>query len=349
VPVATLEGRPLVEALKALATDSEQRPVLILTDDRAVDTVSVHRDELAPMYRIQLPPEAVVPVLADKTHFQQFAEKVGLPVPRSVVVRHPSDLGQLTSLTPPLILKPANKALVLSGRIERAVRVDTIDEARAAVSRMLERAQSLIVQEWIDGQDTDIFFSFFVCDVQSRLMALFHGRKVVCAPPHIGNTALCAEAHDVTGELERLTRQFIAAAGYVGIGGIEFKRDQRTGRFVIVEPTVGRTDWQEEIATLCGVNVPLIAYFTALDQPVEALRREWRPFAWRSSRSYRAPAGQLAEGVRVVDGHFRITDPIPGIYYYGFERFAVRLWNLATQPGRFIERAARFWRSERDE
>ena len=50
----------------------------------------------------------------------------------------------------------------------------------------------------------------------------------------------------------------------MGVGSLEFKRDRKTVKFMIVEPTVGRTDAQEEIATLCGVNIPLIAYSTAL-------------------------------------------------------------------------------------
>jgi predicted ATP-grasp superfamily ATP-dependent carboligase len=47
---------------------------------------------------------------------------------------------------------------------------------------------------------------------------------------------------------------------YFGFGGVEYKRDARDGRFLIIEPTVGRTDWQEEVATLAGVNIPLMAY-----------------------------------------------------------------------------------------
>ena len=41
---------------------------------------------------------------------------------------------------------------------------------------------------------------------------------------------------------------------------MEFKRDARTGEFLMIEPTVGRVDWQEEVATLNGVNIPLAAY-----------------------------------------------------------------------------------------
>ncbi len=349
VRVKSLDGRALIDELKALSALSGQvgeRPVLILTDDRAVEAVSTLREELEPSYRIELPPKAIVPILADKTRFQRFAEEQGLPVPRSVVVRHRGELHLLRSLTLPVVIKPANKALVLDSEFERVVRADTVEQALDVASRLVDRAQGLIAQEWIVGPDTEIFFSFFVCNATSGVTALFHGRKVVCVPPRVGSTALCTEAPDTTGERERLTRHYVDAAGYVGIGGLEFKRDQRTGEYTIVEPTVGRTDWQEEIATLCGVNIPLIAYRTALGHPVVSGRSESLPIAWRSSRAHHPPAGQLAPGTRLVDGYFRLTDPLPGLYHYGFERFAVRLWNLVTQHERWIERAARLggWR-----
>jgi hypothetical protein len=173
------------------------------------------------------------------------------------------------------------------------------------------------------------------------MVAYFAGRKVVCTPPRIGSTAICTAARDESGEIERITRAYVAAARYVGVGGLELKRDQLRRRFVIVEPTVGRTDRQAEIATLYGINIPLAAYRTALGQRLEPPVRTTVPFAWRVSREHRVPPGELPAGTRVVDGHFRASDPLPGAYYYGYERVAVRLWNLVSRPERWVERATR--------
>ena len=109
------------------------------------------------------------------------------------------------------------------------------------------------------------------------------------------------------------TLQFITRVGYRGLGSLEFKRDASTGRFVIIEPTVGRTDWQEELATLCGVNLPLRTYLTELGQPLEPAPEAFPAVAWRQSVGYRA---RLAAGTRTVDGYFRWSDPLPGLYYY---------------------------------
>ena len=142
-------------------------------------------------------------------------------------------------------------------------------------------ASSVVVQEWIDGDDDDIYFTLFVCDGQARIVALFTGRKMICAPPLVGSTALCVAATEEHQALAAQTQAFVTHSHYHGIGGLEFKRHRRTGEFVVVEPTVGRADWQQEIATLCGVNIPAIAYRTALGEPVESLGAIDPAVAWR--------------------------------------------------------------------
>ena len=49
-----------------------------------------------------------------------------------------------------------------------------------------------------------------------------------------------------------MTRRFVKRTGFVGMGSIEFKWHAGRRGYLVIEPTVGRTDWQEEIATLCG-------------------------------------------------------------------------------------------------
>ena len=324
VRVSALEGRELVDALVDLARRLACRPVLILTGEQSVNCVSEYRQLLEPLYRISLPAPEIVRALADKSQFQKLAEREGFVVPRSVTLGSAADLALLDNLTPPLIVKPADKTLVLKGTVERAVRAGTLAEARRAAAQMLAGAPAIIVQEWVEGPDTELYFTLFSCDRDCRPVGLFVGRKLVCSPPAIGSTALCVAAPEVARELIGPTLQFITRVGYRGLGSLEFKRDASTGRFVIIEPTVGRTDWQEELATLCGVNLPLRAYLAELGQPLEPAPEAFPAVAWRQSVGYRA---RLAAGMRTVDGFFRWSDPLPGLYYYGYEGALLRLWD----------------------
>ena len=316
VSAPSLAGSPLVETLIELGTRLATRPVLILTSDESVDAISAAHAEIE-----------TVRALADKSKFQLLAEREGFRVPRGRTVSNSDDCSQIGQLTAPLILKPADKTLVLAGLAERAVRADTIADAEQAARQMLRQAPCLIVQEWIDGPETEIFFTLFTCARDGRLLGLFPGRKLLCSPPMVGTTAVCAAAPEVTMELTAQTQRFIERVAYRGLGSLEFKRDGRTGEFVIIEPTVGRTDWQEEIATLCGINLPLLTYRAEIGLPMgppPSLAPE-SP-AWRASLAFRPPVGSLRPHAKLIDGFLRWFDPLPGIYHYAYESGARRFW-----------------------
>ena len=330
--IADLEDRTLVDALKALSRRLGRRAVLMLGGDRQVDIVNDHRDELEPLFQFTLPDAAKVRALANKASFQQFAQAHDLPVPRTAVVNSGDELlAALRELALPLVLKPADKLQVLSGRAERAVRVDTLAQAESAATRMLAASGCIVVQEWIAGGDADIYFALFVCDHESQVRAMFCGRKLVCDPPDVGSTGICVDAGEHSDAVAREAERFIGASGYQGIGSVEFKLDRRTGCFMIVEPTIGRTDWQEEIATQCGVNLPLQAYLAECGLPAAPSRRESAPQAWSASLFYKRPRDTLPPGVRIRDGYLRLSDPLPGLYHYLVEEFARRVLRRANR------------------
>ena len=290
--VPDLKGQGLVDGLLSIAGRIGEKAVLILSSDLQVVAVSRARAALEAHYFLGLPTETMVDVLMDKAKFQPYAEEIGLPVPRAVMLDEGHDEQALDALSMPVVVKPADHELAPA---ERTTRADTLAEARAVARRMRCAASSVVVQEWIDGDDDDIYFTLFVCDGQARIVALFTGRKMICAPPLVGSTALCVAATTEQHQtLAAQTQAFVTYSQYHGIGGLEFKRHRRTGQFVVVEPTVGRADWQEEIATLCGVNIPAVAYRTALGEPVGSVGAIDTAVAWRASFRYRPRRGHAS-------------------------------------------------------
>lgn len=332
VRARSLHGDALLETLQRLASNLNCRPVLILTQDSSVLTVSAHRQQLEPHYHIELPDVAIVAMLSDKLAFDALAVREGFAVPRSCAVRTTADLAQVDEFRSPVILKPAEKGRVPAGAADRAERANTLEQARLLATRMLAYAPALIVQEWIEGADSEIFFTLFCTRRDGCVAGLFCGRKLMSNPPGVGSTAICIPAPEFAEALERETRQFLRRVPYRGLGSLEFKRDVRTQRFLMVEPTVGRTDWQEEIATLCGINLAEIAYWQALGQErphVVPCDPRHRP-AWRTSREFPVPM-EFRSGTHVIDAHFRWNDPLPGVYFYAYERGARRIWHRARR------------------
>jgi len=313
--VERLYGAGLVDDLLALQARLGERPVLILTDEMAVTTVSQYRDRLAAAYRFALPAAEMVSRLGDKAQFQAFAEANGVPVPRAVALRQECDLAKLVDLRFPAIVKPADKRGVYFGETERIHRVADLAACTKLCDRLVRSAGELVVQEWINGPDSNIFFSLF--HQGDDQLAIFSGRKLIVHPPGIGSTAFCVAAADEAAEIESLTRRFIALTQYRGLGGLELKFDSVHRRFVVVEPTVGRTDWQEEIATLSGVNIPLAAYRYAMGLPPLPRTPQAPTAAWQASILHWRGRTALPSRMRVFDGYWRLRDPLPALVHYG--------------------------------
>ena len=316
VIVRSFAGRAFVEDMLALGKTFDRRPVLLLTDEFAVHAVSEHRGELARHFRFRLPPDATVKLLSDKTLFHAFAQERGFAVPRTAVLATTDDLPRLADLRYPCVIKPNDKRRVLSGLDERAVRVADPRAAAREAAAMLRHPGAIVAQEWIAGPESNIHFTLFYRGRGGRVVAQFTGRKLLCHPRDIGSTAACVAAPAAAAELEAITEAFAAKAGFEGLGSMEYKWDDMHSRFVMIEPTVGRTDWQEEIATLCGVNIPLAAFRHETGLPPLPPPRPQPSIAWRSSFAQRPPAGLLPPGSAVCDGYWRWSDPLPAWSYY---------------------------------
>lgn len=318
--VPDLTGRALVRELLTLQASLGVRPVLFLTSDEAVLTVSQHRDELEAAYMLRLPDHNRLRPLLQKSSFQELAEAYGFPLPRSVRITNALEIGSLAQLTFPAVIKPSIKTGdYLTSRFARGYRAATLAEAEAQCRLILPVLPNLVVQEWIEGADRDLYFC-----LQYRgsggTVSSFTGRKLSIWPPDVGTTASCTAAPEAHAILSSMTDAFFDAVGFVGMGSMEYKRDARTGKFFMIEPTAGRVDWQEEVATLHGVNIPLAAYRyeTGAEPPREPstiVPVIWRDSArhWRAMR--RAPARADAPKAKVYDAYWHFDDPVPAFFH----------------------------------
>jgi D-aspartate ligase len=301
------------------------RPFLVITDEMAVLTVSEHRDALAGRFRFRLPPQDVVLALHNKARFHEFAVANHLPVPRSEIISHVGDFARIRTLRLPVIIKPVDKRHFHTGKIPRLVTADTSMSAIAASERLLETTGELIVQERTEGPDDSIYFCLFYCGGEGVPVSMFTGRKLASNPPGTGSTAFCTAAAEPRQHLEALTRMFLECVDYAGFGSVEYKWDRLAQRFVIIEPTVGRTDWQEEIATLCGVNIPLEAFRFEHAIPPPPATGSCKPVVWQASHLDRLllARGSFPSDATVIDGYWRADDPLPAIIHYPMNVFSI--------------------------
>ena len=333
--ISSLEGAQLIEELLQVRSGFSSAPVLFLTQEKSVFAVARHLDRIAEAYRLSMPAASVMDSLMDKAHFQSLAERLGFAVPRAALLRDTRDLSQAHRLTFPCVLKPFSRTGIVDPNRPKAFRVESCGDLERILED-LDYPPDFILQEWIEGGDDSIYFCLQFRSREGVALASFTGRKLRSWPPRIGGTASCVPAPEHAAALTEQTDAFFSAAGFVGMGSMEFKRDTRTGRFVMIEPTVGRTDFQEEIATLNGVNLPYIAYCYEAGMRPDDRTPSSPPASWAISPEDRwseelQPDGMrgFPAGLRRYDAVWRLGDPLPWCYAFARrckQSFEARKW-----------------------
>jgi predicted ATP-grasp superfamily ATP-dependent carboligase len=257
-----------------------ERPVLLLSQDLAVMIVARHQHALSSFYRFLVPTPEVTDLLMDKSRFGEYATGHGFNVPSTFAVNCADDLEPaVAGLRFPCVLKPIYRNSAWSVRgYPKGLVCQTASELRAAHTRVSDVQDRFVAQEWIPGDDSNIYFCLAYFDDQSRPVATFTGRKLRQWPLAAGNTSL-AEASGIASIKQETVRLFTSLK-FRGLGSVEFKRDPRTGEFKIMEPTVGRANLQSETATANGVNLTWIAYANLAGLDCRLTRRRPRGAIW---------------------------------------------------------------------
>jgi predicted ATP-grasp superfamily ATP-dependent carboligase len=319
--VRALAGPELIADLLSLRSKLECNPVLLLTQEASVATISGARERLSDAYRFTMPAPTLMEELLNKISFQELAERHNCPIPRAIRLFDGAPFENLRDLRYPCIVKPTSKHPEYGKHFAKAYKVAASDDVFRLWSAMREVVDDVIVQEWIEGADSDVYFCLQYRPPDGGKSVSFVGRKTCQWPTQVGGTASCMPAPEVADELTAMTDGFFTAVGFVGVGSMEYKRDPRDSRFYMVEPTVGRTDYQEEIAALNGVNIPLAIFRGELGLPMPPMIQAKSPRAWRDpfghARARQAgaldPIQQLSPGIRICDAYRRFDDPMPYI------------------------------------
>ncbi|MES2018660.1 MAG: NAD-binding protein [Pseudomonadota bacterium] len=315
-----LEGDALLECLLNLARAQSARMMLFVTEEKSVIAVSEMRATLAPHFFLRMPRHERLMALMHKQGFQELAESVGAPVPRTVRLQSPADLPLADQLTYPCVFKPSKKDYGYGALFKKAYKVSSPLEVAELYAKIHPVLADMVVQEWIEGSDADVYFCLQYVGEDGQAVSSFAGRKIRAWPPRIGGTASCTAAWEVADELKTMTSTFFRQVGFTGMGSMEYKRDERDGRFYMVEPTVARTDFQEEVASLNGVNIPQAAYLYESGRSQVAPRKAAVPQIWREPMcdrwSFQEGGGQVDQRSRnhaVNDAYWRWSDPLPWV------------------------------------
>lgn len=264
----------LVEVLEQLARQLDTKAVLYPCQDKSVAVVSRYRDRLAASYHVMLADSEVIELLTDKLRFYKYAQENGFPIPPTFFLSNRSEAEEAArSLRYPCVLKPPFRSREWDRHtMSKVFRVSNGRELLDVYEQTKDWAEILIAQQWIEGEDGDLYSCNCYFNAASEPVVTFVARKIRQWPPRVGSSCLGEECRNDT-VLNETVRLF-SSLRYRGLGYVEMKREPATGAHFLIEPNVGRPTGRSAIAEAAGVELLYTMYCEAVGLPMPPNREQ---------------------------------------------------------------------------
>lgn len=278
---ANLGSEDLIHTLEKLGPTLPHKAVLFPCTDMSVLLLSRHRARLAKWFHLAVPAADAVEMLMDKTSFYTYAMEKGLPIPATYFLRNRAEAQAAAErLQYPCILKPPMKTPKWEQNTKAKVfKLASAHEFLEQYDRCASWAEVLMVQEWIEGTDASLYSCNCYYDAKSKPLVTFVARKLRQWPPHTGTSCLGEEVRNE--DVLNATLQLFKTVKYHGLGYVEMKRDNRTGKHYIIEPNIGRPTGRSAIAEAGGVELLYTKYCDLFGLPLPENRaQQYRGVKW---------------------------------------------------------------------
>ena len=291
----------IIEQIKSNAQNLSQKPVLLYVSDKFLEVSSNCRDDLKDICHLNLPSTHSVRAVIDKRIFGQFCAENDLPAPRTWAPESQSDIEMcLSKARFPVVIKPifshgpAYQKFKDDGVFAKMILVNDAKQLISYFSKFDEIGLRLIVQEYINGQDSEHFSYCSYRTSESQELVGFGFRKIRLHPIH-GGVGTFAETYNKP-DLIDVGREVVDKLQFKGVSSACFKRDISSGKLMLHEVN-GRFPMGHSVGPLCGIDVPYVAYLDIMgvSVPDHLLHRTAGGGKWillntdfNSFRAYRA-------------------------------------------------------------
>ena len=258
----------LLHALQELKAILPDGAVFCPTTDALAQIFSSNRSVLEPFYRAAIAEHDNLSSLGDKANVDAVVQERGILAPRTWVVKSLSEAqSALSSCKFPLIIKPSVRTDGWWAAVkEKVLKVDTPEQLMKDLPLWLQHVPSLVIQEWVEGDDTHNYFYLTYFSKNGDCIAELAGRKIRCWPTSTGVGASSEQVFEP--KLQQIVHRLLKDIDYQGFCEIEFKRQKGTDDFFFIEANVGRPSLQSTLAESCGIDMQYIMYCDCAGLPL---------------------------------------------------------------------------------
>ena len=318
------DPRGYVAELARLAREQRIDLLLPMTDP-SVEAMLEHQGLLPAGTAVPGPDLTTYRAASDKAQVLELARAVGLAGPDTRVIAAPGAGARSPDFTDlfPAVIKPHRSVVTAQGLRRKLAVVPVADAAAcdAALAALPAEAYPVLLQQQITGPGEGLFALRW----DGRVVAMFAHRRLREKPP-AGGVSVYRESIALPPELVRAGVRLLDALDWRGVAMIECKRDERTGKHVLMEIN-GRFWGSLQLAIDAGVDFPDLLVRCASGEKVplchiyrSGVRSRWfwgdvDNFLLRlrdRGRRRGAVRDFLRASVQRGEGEvFRLSDPLP--------------------------------------
>lgn len=330
-PHPLLQENEFIAFMISFGREARSKPVVFITSDIFLTSVSRNRIELLPYFIFNLAPDDLIVAIADKFRQYKLAEQAGTPLPKTYILEKTEQINELIDSLPYPVLIKALDVNEWRTKVSDTVKgfvADTPESFSKQITPLLENDIKIVVQEIIEGPDTSHFKYCAYYLPGGITLCEFTLRKIRQNPIHFGVGAVVESIQ--YNDLMEAGRKLFHSIGYYGVGSAEFKLDKKDGQLKLIE--INPRYWQQNyLPTACGMNFPLIDFQSmtgAIPLPTSTFKTgiKWvnRYLDFDSFIQYRKEGvlkykawRKTLKGKKVYSD-FTWSDPIPALYEIRF-------------------------------
>jgi D-aspartate ligase len=250
------------DLLISAAKEFTSKPVLIINNESFYPFIYEYLNELKHYFSFELPNKTILNLLLEKDLFNEFALNNHIRIPISIEISNQNQLAehQFSHLQYPLVIKPKYRSPEWTSRYQfrKAFVTQTPEESLKICNELFDVVDRLVVQEWIPGPDSNVYYCLTYLTEEGQFLETFCGQKIHQHPLLFGNTSSAIPIENET--IKNETLRILKLSGTTGFCSVEFKKHERTGEYYVIEPTVGRIDRQQYSSSVSNRDVVLSAY-----------------------------------------------------------------------------------------
>ena len=228
-----------------------EKPILFTTYDNACLLVDDNRSFYENHFVLCLPSSKIIREFNDKSLAGEAALKNGFSVPKTITIDQLTHIEIVcNSFRFPVIVKPTTA----SEHIKMGFKMKVFEECSAFKrfsDDLLHKGCTFVCQEYINGGDKDYKFYIFYRNEEGVLMECM-GEKTLQS-----NGIMTIGTTKWDNNLEKQCKLFLERINYIGIGGIEVKK--QCDEYYFIEMST-RTEGFIAISDMAGVSLAEAAF-----------------------------------------------------------------------------------------